>query len=198
VPDYFVDGVIYMCVSPSGYVGLVRQEDGSLNVAAALEPELVRRAGGLAALAGSVMHDAGGPSVPGLSNYHWQGTPLLTQRSRRVFGHRLFLVGDAAGYVEPLTGEGIAWALESAAAVAPLADRGIAAWSGELGLQWQAAYACVIERRQNICRWLARAAKYPSFFRAGMRVTEWFPSIADRLVKQLNAPTAIEKPRGAV
>ena len=53
----------------------------------------------------------------------WHGTPPLTSRPGRVAAERLFVIGDASGYVEPFSGEGMATALETALAVAPLADR---------------------------------------------------------------------------
>ena len=40
---------------------------------------------------------------------------------------RLLLLGDAAGYVEPFTGEGMAWGLTAATLAAPLASSGIRA-----------------------------------------------------------------------
>jgi flavin-dependent dehydrogenase len=190
-PASLARGVITMAVARGGYVGLVRQEDGSLNVAAALDPQLVRTAGGPGPLAVSVLEAAGAPRVLRLEDHDWYSTPLLTQRSERIFGRRLFLIGDAAGYIEPFTGEGIAWALESAAAVAPLADRAVAAWHDELGHKWQTAYAGIVESRQGLCRLLARAMRRPLLVRAGIHVASWMPSIAERLVAELNAPTAL-------
>jgi flavin-dependent dehydrogenase len=46
----------------------------------------------------------------------WLGTLPLTRRTPRPAGHRVLVVGDAAGYVEPFTGEGMAWALATASA----------------------------------------------------------------------------------
>ena len=63
----------------------------------------------------------------------WRGTPPLTRRAPSLAAERVFVLGDAAGYVEPFTGEGMAWALASArpwprwpAAAAALAP----AWPG--------------------------------------------------------------------
>jgi 2-polyprenyl-6-methoxyphenol hydroxylase-like FAD-dependent oxidoreductase len=50
----------------------------------------------------------------------WRLVPSLTRRPKRVAEERLFLIGDAAGYVEPITGEGMLWAIMSACAIAPL------------------------------------------------------------------------------
>ena len=42
----FSPGIIYMAAGPGGYVGLVRVEGNRLNVAAALDPAVVRDCGG--------------------------------------------------------------------------------------------------------------------------------------------------------
>ena len=71
----YEEGTIFMAVARQGYVGLVRVEDGSLNVAAAFEPELVRRHGTMAAAASSVLAEAGLPAIDELESARWQGTP---------------------------------------------------------------------------------------------------------------------------
>src|SRR5262249_23645579 len=45
-PAFSRAGTIYMACAPGGYLGLVRREDGRLNVAAALDGALVQRSGG--------------------------------------------------------------------------------------------------------------------------------------------------------
>ena len=64
-----------------------------------------------------------------LAGAPWQrvrGAGPLRQRSRRRSSGRVLLVGDAAGYVDALTGEGIALGLAQARA-AVAGDRGTAA-----------------------------------------------------------------------
>ncbi len=122
-PDFYHPGTIFMAVGRGGYVGLVRVEDGRLDVAAAFDPGFVRDAGGLGPSAAATLREAGFPAVPGLEDLPWRGTPALTRTARRVAGERWFAIGDAAGYVEPFTGEGMAWAVASAVAVAPIATQ---------------------------------------------------------------------------
>jgi 2-polyprenyl-6-methoxyphenol hydroxylase-like FAD-dependent oxidoreductase len=107
-----------MATGRGGYVGLVRVEDGRLDMAAAFDPVFVKSVGGLGAAAETILREVGWPAPPALAEEPWKGTPALTRRARRLAGHRCFVVGDAAGYVEPFTGEGMAWAVMSAAAVA--------------------------------------------------------------------------------
>ena len=58
-------------------------------------------------------------AAPDVGNARFTATPTLTRRRRTIQRGRLFILGDAAGYIEPFTGEGIAWALASAAAIVP-------------------------------------------------------------------------------
>jgi len=142
-------GTIAMTVTRSGYAGVVRVENGLLDVAAALDARAVRRAGGL----GEAMAGLGvGPA-------DWRATPALTRRVARVAAERLFVVGDAAGYVEPFTGEGLAWALAGARALAPIAS---APWTAGAERKWTRGYRACVARRQRICRTVARGLRVPA------------------------------------
>ena len=59
----------------------------------------------------------------GWSRYPGMGLPSSAGVFLQLAAERVFLLGDAAGYVEPFTGEGMAWAVTSGIAVAPLALR---------------------------------------------------------------------------
>ncbi|MCH7872541.1 MAG: NAD(P)/FAD-dependent oxidoreductase, partial [Planctomycetes bacterium] len=109
-PAAYAAGTTYMSSAPGGYVGLVRLEDGRLDVAAAFDASYVKRSGGLGRAAAEVIRRAGLPELDGLAEQRWHGTATLTRRPSQVACERLLLVGDAAGYVEPFTGEGIAGA----------------------------------------------------------------------------------------
>ncbi len=151
-PDRYAEGTIYMISSREGYLGLVRLEDGRLNAAAAMDREAVRRARGPGPLASQLLRGAGLPVPAGLAEAPWSGTPPLTRRRLRVAGHRVLVLGDAAGYVEPFTGEGMAWAMLSAMLVAPLVLRGVDRWTADVGGQWDSLHQRWIAHRQRICR----------------------------------------------
>ena len=125
-----------MAVGRGGYVGLVRVEDGSLNVAAAFERRFLRAVGGPAPASALLLEESGFPAVPALGEAEWRGTVSLTRETRPIAAERVFLVGDATGYVEPFTGEGMAWAILSAEAVEHLAFRAIEAWNPDLARSW--------------------------------------------------------------
>ncbi len=188
MPEGFEPGTLSMAVGRYGYVGLVRVEDGSLNVAAAFERDWLRTLGAPAAAAAAVLDEAGFSKVPGLQSARWQGTAGLTRRARVAGSERLFLVGDAVGYVEPFTGEGMAWALAAGLAVAPLALRAIERWNPALPKEWTETHQRLIASRQRACRFVAGVLRRPLLVRVGFAVLANRPAFARRFVRHLNAP----------
>ena len=122
-PSFYESGTIYMATGRGGYSGVLVVEGGKVDVAAAFDPAFVKSCGGLGPASEALLRGVGWPSPPGWATLPWKGTPALTRQSTKVADERLFLVGDAAGYVEPFTGEGMAWAIMSAAGLAPIASR---------------------------------------------------------------------------
>jgi predicted naringenin-chalcone synthase len=155
-------GEIRMLVGPRGYVGLCRLEDGRVDVAAAIDREAISTAGGLGAACLQILRQAGVSPADRLANADWRGTPSLT-RQRRPWGERIVAVGDAAGYVEPFTGQGMAWAINSAALLVPLLDAALGeSWTTErLGRAWERQHGRWIARQQRTCRWIATALRRP-------------------------------------
>lgn len=115
-------GRLVMAVGRHGYCGIVRLEDGRIDVAAALDRAAVARDPSPARAVADILHDAADSGafrrfdVETLRRLPFRATPPLTHRAPLVAGaaRRILRVGDAAGYVEPFTGEGIGWALSAA------------------------------------------------------------------------------------
>ena len=116
----------------------------------------------------------------------WRGTPPLTRQARQVAAERLFVVGDAAGYVEPFTGEGMAWALASGTAVAPIAARGAQQWRPQLIQQWTVAHRRAVTRRQTVCRAAAAVLRRPWLTRLTVRLLRQAPLLAAPVIGCLN------------
>ena len=116
--DQIAPQVIHMACDHDGYVGLVRLESGHVDIASAL------RSGSAAAQQGSpverVQQILERSSFP---KFDW-GTPskIMTtaplRRTRLAGKGRLLAIGDASGYVEPFTGEGMTWGMQSGIAAA--------------------------------------------------------------------------------
>lgn len=195
-PSEYVPGTISMAVGRQGYVGLVRVEEGWLNIAAALVPEFFKEAGGTAEAVAVVIEEAGFPAIASLSGADWHGTIALTRRTAHTAGRRVLLLGDAAGYVEPFTGEGMSWAFAAASAVPPFVARGLAAWDDQIERDWQRALRRLVQRRQNWCRLLALALKHPFAVRAALGAVSWVPSFAKPIIRSINfAPETCAWPR---
>jgi menaquinone-9 beta-reductase len=178
----YENGAITMMAGPGGYVGVVRVDGGRLDVAAAFDAEFIHSCGGLAAAANAILRENGRPPLPAGP---WKGTPALTRRPETVAGERWFAVGDAAGYVEPFTGEGMAWAMAGAAALAPLAAQ---PWQPDFPRRWAACYRATVRRRQFVCRGAAALLRRPALCRAAVRILACYPPLAGPVVRRLNAP----------
>ncbi len=187
-------GSVLMSVSRDGYVGLVRAPGDAINLAAAIDPARLRERGP-AETVREVFRHAGVTPPTGLEAVDWRGTGLLTRQSRRTAAPRLLVLGDAAGYVEPFTGEGMTWGMLSAVLAAPLvaawlerddllsASRGAARWESQrLAHDWSAAVRTQIAPRQRDCRMLARLLRNPLAVRAAMAIIGSAPGLVRPLI----------------
>ena len=191
VPQFFTQGSIFMATAKGGYVGLVRVEEDRLDVAAAFDVSFVKSQGGLGPAAEAVLAEVGWPRIPDLAELPWKGTPALTRRARSLAGNRWFAVGDAAGYVEPFTGEGMAWAVMSAAMLAPIAAQAVRQWDSSLACEWESAHRCVIGKRQRVCRVVSRVLRSPALTTFAVRALSTFPVLSRPVVASLNRPSSL-------
>lgn len=183
--DSCPEQTICMAVTSLGYVGSVRIEFGRLNVAAALEQQPVREIG-IHRTVMRILDESGADEIGGLIENAWQGTQPLTRRLLSPAWERVFTIGDAAGYVQPFTGEGIAWAIESALEVVPFAVAGCKQWRPELVDGWNRAHRRRIVSRQRICRWLSWALGKPAVFGTIARILAAYPKIATPVIRRMN------------
>ncbi len=182
-PGFYCNGRIHMACARYGYVGLVRLEDGRLDAAAAFDPAFIRACGSPGDAATAILREAGLPPIDALSHAAWRGTPALTRR-RCVAGHRVLAVGDAAGYVEPFTGEGIAWALATGAAAGRLASL---QWTRRTPQAWKREYRHITAHRRRTCRALTLALRHPRLVRTGLALLALRPGLARPVLRGLNA-----------
>jgi flavin-dependent dehydrogenase len=164
----------------------VRLEDGRLNIAAAFDLALVRQHGGPGPAAVAVLDEAGWPAIAKVSALPWRGTAALTRQRARIAGDRVLVLGDAAGYIEPFTGEGMAWALAAGAGVTSLADRAIDRWQPSLGRQWGVLHSEIVGHSQQFCRVVAQVLRHPALARALIVMLGQLPGLATPFVRRLN------------
>jgi len=182
--DGYASGEIHMVVGAGGYVGLVRVADGSLTVAAALDPAWLREHASPGDAVCALLDTAGSPRLPERPEVGWKGTRALTRSPRTRGAERVFAVGDAAGYVEPFTGEGISWALAGARALAPLAARATQRWDLSLLHEWDRAHAQSMAQAQSLCRAVAWASRRPRLVLATLHLLARLPGVASPFVRR--------------
>ena len=184
-PDHYAPGTIFMAVSRSGYVGLTRTEGNLLNIAAALDLTAVRETSP-SAVCERILTDAGFPVSSEMLSGDWRGTIGLTRRRRKPASYRLFVVGDAAGYVEPFTGEGMAWAIRGGRAVVPFVEKAVNGWSPSLVDEWSQTLRMLVTGRQRLCRTFARMLRHPMLARGAIRIVATIPAIGRAVIRRLN------------
>ena len=163
----------------------LRAGGGQLNVAAALDPRAVARS----TVANLVLEMLRRPASELLTLGRppiWHGTPLLTSRPSRVAAERLFVIGDASGYVEPFSGEGMATALETALAVAPLAAAAARQWRPSLATQWETIQRELVVESQATCRQLAWILRHGWVAAAAIGLCRAQPWVARRFIPRVS------------
>lgn len=109
------DAVTMMC-GRAGYVGIAPLADGRSVIAAAADPKWLagHERAGTGPLA-SLLDELAIEGMKDIDIRPHAGAPALRRRRDRVETEgKVFVVGDAAAYLEPFTGEGMSWALSSA------------------------------------------------------------------------------------
>ena len=176
-------GELVMAVGRGGYAGIVRLEDGRIDIAAAIAPQAVANAGRPHAAVATLLEEglAGAGlrlDLAAVNAAHVRATPALTHRAPLVAGSqgRLCRIGDAAGYVEPFTGEGMGWALVSGRLLseAILAGGPPAAIAAAFSHGHDQFFASHHAR----CRRVALAVRHPWLVGAAIRLARFAPRIA--------------------
>lgn len=188
-------GRVVMHCGSGGYVGTVVLEDGSLDIASAMKPSWVKTHRGPAAAAQAIITQSDN-GFANLEDASWQATAPLTGSRDRLWMRRVFFLGDSAGYVEPFTGEGMAWAMRSAIALQPLARRAVQHWDDRFGCDWQRVYRRDMKRRQWRCKLFAKALRRPWLIASSIRVASVLPIHARQRVAGLCLPPMFHSPHG--
>lgn len=192
-------GRIEMFLMRGAYLGVVNQGGGELHVAQLARKEDRRDKGTQGRRGDSpqrvardfasrfkVLRRVGLGSLDRRDMRHLAGAAPMPWRTRRVASDRIALVGDAAGYIEPFTGEGMTWAIESAEALAEvLADVPAGCWSVRQVRQYRALWRARVASRQRRCGIIARLIEYPALVRFGCRLTQQRPELSGRMLQRL-------------
>ncbi len=154
-------GEMHVAPRRRGYAGLAPLEEDLTNVAfvtasaavanrpGSLETFFEERLAGIPAVASRL---AGAQRVGGI-----RGIGPMAHRARRVIGDGFVLVGDAASFLDPFTGDGVYEALRGATLLAPVADSALR--TGDLSARRLAPYGAGRRRafwaKRQVC-WLVQ------------------------------------------
>ncbi len=154
-------GEMHIAPRGHGYAGLAPLEDGLANVAVVVDSaaiaarvntieEFVDEA--LARIPDVGTKLAGAERIGGI-----RGVGPMARRARKVAGDGFLLVGDAASFLDPFTGEGVYEALRGAYLLAPVADAALRA--GDVSTRMLAPYRTARRRafwaKRQVC-WLVQ------------------------------------------
>ncbi len=175
-PPYYSDGAVFMACGAGGYVGMVRQEDARLNIAAAFDSAYLREFPHPGLAVAEILQHAGLPPIDALRDARWHGTPRLTRCRTRVSAPRLLVLGDAASYVEPFTGEGMAWAMRSGLLASELL-LSHEQWAPVIEKEWQSQHDKNVRSQQTSCKIVARLLRTPRLSAAAVGLLETLPAL---------------------
>lgn len=190
VPAGYRPGTIQMVVGREGYIGSLQVEDGRMEIAAAIDPAALKRRGPGETVR-RILEQSPLPRFEGVEELAWQGTPPLSCRTSPPAGRRIFFVGDAAGYIEPFTGEGMAWAIASGAAVAATAHEAARRYSADLPRRWIAERERLLRGRMRLCRLVTQSLRYQRLTELNVTVLGRLPFLAAPVIRWLNRPRPI-------
>ena len=165
--DLLSPDTIEMFVVPGGYLGVVNQGRGVLHLAGLVSPhdaDASRPVSFVATVARrfDLLGRVGLANAAALHAAKVLGAGPMPCRPRAVAGEWVALVGDAAGYVEPFTGEGMSWALTSAEVLAEVvADQSPGDWTPAAARRYRRAWRDRIGRRQWRCRLVSWSLGHP-------------------------------------
>jgi len=179
-----------MLVGSSGYLGISRTDGSYFDLAAAVDPEAVRKHKSIGLVIDQLLGECGLPPLGELNPQRWASTPHLTRASWPVARNRVFLIGDAMGYVEPFTGEGMSWGLAGARQLSDLLREALAdstlsgSTAGQSEARWNAWAMGQRRRNQSICRWVAGQVRHPVRAAWLLNGLDWFPPVRNMILRK--------------
>lgn len=185
-------GQLTMAIAPTGYVGLTRSADGSLTIASAIDSLRRQESSTSSEVIRSILESCSLPVPSAVDTVRWYGAPGLTRRSSRVSAERLLVLGDSAGYVEPFTGEGMTWAMQTSVLAVPIALRAINDECDSLIPEWNRILTQQVFRKQWMCRLLTRILRSSTLTNYSLALCQRLPrlrrTVMSRIVGQSGAP----------
>ncbi len=173
---------------PGGYCGLLVEEEGRINVCWMIHQERLKQVGG----SPDALFKEMGNWNPRLGRRLESFTPeeefmavsRLSFHRRELFAGGVCMIGDAAGMIAPLCGDGIGMALQSARVAASPIIRMLSrnASEGQFRLEYTRAWRREFDMRMTAGRLLQAMFIRPRLMQTGLALARTFPSTAAGVV----------------
>ena len=184
----FPAGTIAMHAAANGYAGVIRLPDGQTHFAAALDTTACRAAGGPSRLLAKILRACRVPAIPDLEKADLIGTLPLTRRRQCLGAHRVLALGDAAAYVEPFSGEGITWAMQSAHLLSLLLPESLDQWPADLPSEWTTCHRKLLASHHRTCRLMRFLLHRPRLLAQTAFLVGTIPVLGRMLINRVSSP----------
>jgi flavin-dependent dehydrogenase len=175
---------LHMLIGRSGYLGVCLADSGYIDFAAAIAPDVLKTGGGIVEVVDSILGDCRCDGRLKDLELDWSATPALTRSSSVVAMGKTYLIGDALGYVEPFTGEGMSWALESAKQLAQIVRSDSIHESSDRILRWDRWARRERATKQWVATWVALQSRSPRRCTWILKGLDIFPPVRRFLMKK--------------
>lgn len=191
-----IQNTIELHSAPGGYCGLSPVEDGRVNVCWIGHTDALKQAGGTPEAMlqkelrqNPVLDDR----LQGLERVsdHFEAVSQVPLMDKSRFTGGVCMVGDTAGMIAPLCGDGMAMALQTADLVTPLAAdyldgrRSATSFRRAYRQKWMDTFG----RRMRIGRWVHAAAFRPGAARLLVQTCRFLPPLARWLIRTTRGRT---------
>jgi flavin-dependent dehydrogenase len=157
IPYDLEEGVVRMYLTNEGYLGETRLADGTVAYGAAIRKNTFKSRDSLSRTMSRLF------SLPHIEALEWSGTPILESTPESVGEGLCIRIGDAAGYIEPFTGQGMTWAIQSAVLAADLISEELQSGNGKLSLHWKKLWHRKLWYSRRFCKLASILASHPSY-----------------------------------
>lgn len=184
-----VSGTVEVHGAPGAYCGLAPVEDDRVNVCWIGRTGALQRAGGSpeAMLTETLRQNPVlDERLRGLSRTsdRFEAVSQIPLMPKSRWVNDVCMIGDAAGMIAPLCGDGMAMALQTADLVAPMADNVLSGRHSpaEFRPAYRTAWTSTFGRRMRIGRWIHAAAFRPGAARYVVNSLRYVPPLARWLI----------------
>ncbi len=181
------EGVLKMYSHQFGYAGFVALKGGHLDIAAAVEQNLVKKARGVDKALERMFSDFPDSSFLQLRASHWKTTAVFPAGYKGCPEEGQFPIGDLFSYAEPISGEGMAWAMESGMNVVPYIIKYLQSGEKSVNENWLRAERQRAKKRELRSRLLGKVAHTASRSKKIIGLLQRFPSFSSEVFGLLSS-----------